>query len=321
MRRAFEILRLLSDGDLHSGEDLALSLGITRAAVWNQIRRLRTEGLSVVATAGGGYQLGCKFEGLDSSEIEKHLKQEGCSLFQCRVEDVIDSTNTRLLLQSGKSNIHRQALFAEFQTIGRGRRGDKWVSPPGSGICFSLGYVFDAPPATFSALSLVVGISLIEALKKIGVRGIKLKWPNDIVRGDEKVAGILIEMRAEASGASRTVIGIGLNFELPQEVAKLVDRPIGDLGHHVTEKFNRNQVAAKILHVLGVNLLRFETTGFVAFHDDWRDSDALSGQNILLALGTRQVNGVSRGVDKNGALLLETNNGLESFLSGHLTVV
>ena len=74
MRRAFEILRLLSDGDLHSGEDLALSLGITRAAVWNQIRRLRTEGLSIVATAGGGYQLGCKFEGLDSSEIEKHLK-------------------------------------------------------------------------------------------------------------------------------------------------------------------------------------------------------------------------------------------------------
>ncbi|MBT4206031.1 MAG: HTH domain-containing protein, partial [Proteobacteria bacterium] len=65
MRRAFEILRLLSDGDLHSGEDLALSLGITRAAVWNQIRRLRTEGLSIVATAGGGYQLGCKFEGLD----------------------------------------------------------------------------------------------------------------------------------------------------------------------------------------------------------------------------------------------------------------
>jgi BirA family biotin operon repressor/biotin-[acetyl-CoA-carboxylase] ligase len=249
------------------------------------------------------------------------LKQEGCFLFQCRVEDVIDSTNTRLLLQSVKSNVHRQALFAEFQTIGRGRRGDKWVSPPGSGICFSLGYVFDTPPATFSALSLVVGISLIEALQKVGVRGIKLKWPNDIVRGDEKVAGILIEMRAEASGASRTVIGIGVNFELPEEVAKLVDRPVGDLGYHVTEKFNRNQVAAKILHVLGVNLLRFETAGFTAFHDDWRESDALSGRNILLALGTRQVEGVSRGVDENGALLLETNNGLESFLSGHLTVV
>ena len=321
MRRAFEILRLISDGGLHSGEDLALSLGITRAAVWNQIRRLRTEGLSIAATAGGGYQLGCKFEGLDSAEIEQHLNREGCSLFQCHVEDVIDSTNTRLLLQSVKSNIHRQALFAEFQTTGRGRRGDKWVSPPGSGICFSLGYVFEAPPATFSALSLVVGISLIEALKKIGVCGIKLKWPNDIVRGDEKVAGILIEMRAEASGASRTVIGIGVNFELPEEVAKLVDRPVGDLGAHVTEKFNRNQVAAKILQVLSVNLLKFETTGFGAFQDDWRDSDVLNGRNILLALGTRQVKGMSRGVDENGALLLETNNGLESFLSGHLTVV
>ena len=321
MRRAFEILRLISDGGLHSGEDLALSLGITRAAVWNQIRRLRTEGLSIAATAGGGYQLRSKFEGLDSAEIEQHLNREGCSLFQCHVEDVIDSTNTRLLLQSVKSNIHRQALFAEFQTTGRGRRGDKWVSPPGSGICFSLGYVFEAPPATFSALSLVVGISLIEALKKIGVCGIKLKWPNDIVRGDEKVAGILIEMRAEASGASRTVIGIGVNFELPEEVAKLVDRPVGDLGTHVTEKFNRNQVAAKILQVLSVNLLKFETTGFGAFQDDWRDSDVLNGRNILLALGTRQVKGMSRGVDENGALLLETNNGLESFLSGHLTVV
>jgi BirA family biotin operon repressor/biotin-[acetyl-CoA-carboxylase] ligase len=321
MRRAFEILRLLSDGGLHSGEDLAVSLGITRAAVWNQIRRLRAEGLLITATAGVGYKLNCQFEALDSAEIERHLQQQGCYLFQCRVEDVIDSTNTRLLLQSVKSDIHGQVLFAEFQTTGRGRRGDKWVSPPGSGICFSLGYVFDTPPATFSALSLVVGISMTEALEKIGVRGIKVKWPNDIVRGEEKVAGILIEMRVEASGASRTVIGIGLNFVLPEKVIKLVDRPIGALESHVTDKFTRNQVAATILHVLSVNLLRFETSGFAAFHDDWRNFDALSGRNIRLELGTREVKGISRGVDENGALLLDTNSGLESFLSGHLTVV
>jgi BirA family biotin operon repressor/biotin-[acetyl-CoA-carboxylase] ligase len=80
-------------------------------------------------------------------------------------------------------------------------------------------------------------------------------------------------------------------------------------------------VAEKIVHVLCVNLLMFDTTGFGAFQDDWRDSDVLNGRNILLALGTRQVKGMSRGVDENGALLLETNNGLESFLSGHLTVV
>ncbi len=321
MRRAFEILKLLADGGLHSGENLAHCLGITRAAVWNQVKRLRTEGLSISGTAGGGYRLDFKFEALDGLEIERHLQKLGCSLFQCCVEDVIDSTNTRLLLQSVKSNIHGQVLFAEFQTTGRGRRGDKWVSPPGTGICFSLGYVFDTPPATFSALSLVVGISMAEALDKIGVDGIKLKWPNDIVRGQEKIAGILIEMRAEASGASRTVIGIGLNFMLPEKVSKLVDRPVGDLGSHVTVKFTRNQVAATILHVLNVNLSRFEISGFAAFHDDWRNFDSLLGRKIRLELGAREVNGVSRGVDKNGALLVETNSGLESFLSGHLTVI
>ncbi|MEQ8496400.1 MAG: biotin--[acetyl-CoA-carboxylase] ligase, partial [Gammaproteobacteria bacterium] len=194
MRRALELLGLLADGAEHPGTELAAQLGVTRAAVWNQVRRLRDEGIAIEATPAQGYRLGGGFEALDAALMHSLLGARGCHAWRTiDVAGVTDSTNERLLRAHDAGDQHGHVLFAEYQTAGRGRRGDRWISPPGSGLCFSLAWRFDTPPPTFSALSLAVGLAVVTCLEGEGVRGARLKWPNDVVRDDAKLAGILIE--------------------------------------------------------------------------------------------------------------------------------
>jgi len=270
MRRAFDLLKLLADGTEHAGEDLAAELGVTRAAVWNHVSRLRAE---------GGYN---------------------------RIEtiEVTDSTNERLLQEQAAGDVHGRVLFAEYQNAGRGRRGDRWMSPPGSGLCFSLAWRFDAPPTTFSALSLVVGVALVESLQPLGVRDALLKWPNDIVRGAGKMAGILIEMRSELSGPSTTVIGVGLNVSLSTHARELIDRPSDDFLSAGGSPLSRNVLAASLLAGLATALDTFAREGFAPFRDRWHALDALAARKVTLELGPRTVVGVARGVDEHGALII-----------------
>jgi BirA family biotin operon repressor/biotin-[acetyl-CoA-carboxylase] ligase len=321
MRRAFDLLNSLADGAERSGEDLAKSLGVTRAAVWNQIRKLRRQGLSIVIGPNGGYLLQMSYSALNAKAITASLRKKGVDHINCSVEFVVDSTNERLLQGLTGRSLHGDALCAEYQTLGRGRRGDKWISPPGSGICLSLCWFFGTPPSTFSALSLAVGISIIKRLEDLGAKGLQLKWPNDIMRDEKKIAGILIEMRAESAGMCKTVIGVGINFDLPKQAKDHIDRPAGDLGGEVTHHYTRNEVIGEILAGLSIDLERFGRLGFEIFTDDWRRLDLLHGQKVRLELGERDITGIAAGVDSNGALIIENSSGVERFLSGHLVLL
>ena len=242
MKRAINLLSLLADGREHSGASLANLLGVGRAAVWNQVDRLRSAGVAIEATVGHGYVLRGGFEPIDAGFIHNALNTLiGEGALHIRATDVTDSTNQQLLNRHEEKDIHSEVLFAEYQTAGRGRRGDKWVSPPGTGLCFSVGWLFDVPPATFSALSLVIGTSLVETLKKNGLKKVYLKWPNDVVTDKGKLAGILIELRAQAGGPATTVIGIGVNLDIPAEAHSLVDQPIDDLHSAIGKKSNRTE--------------------------------------------------------------------------------
>jgi len=321
MRRAFDLLHSLAGGVERSGEELAKSFGVTRAAVWNQIRKLRQQGLSINIGPNGGYLLQTPFLALDAKEITANLRGKGVDDINCSVEFVVDSTNERLLQGLTGGSLHGDALCAEYQTLGRGRRGDKWVSPPGSGICLSLCWFFDTPPSTFSALSLVVGIAIINRLEDLGATGLQLKWPNDIMRGEKKIAGILIEMRAESAGMCKTVIGVGINFNLPDQSKDQIDRPASDLGHRVNQRYTRDQVISEILAGLSFDLDKFGRLGFNSFTDDWQRLDLLYGRKVRLELGERDFTGIAGGVDSNGALIIKNKSGVERFLSGHLVVL
>jgi BirA family biotin operon repressor/biotin-[acetyl-CoA-carboxylase] ligase len=318
MRRAFALLDLLSDGAEHGGTELAEALGVTRAAVWHQVAQLREQGMVIAASRGHGYQLPGGFEALSAASIRAQLSGPARESLHVETVTLTDSTNERLLAALNSGDIHGQVLLAEHQTAGRGRRGDRWLSPPGSGLCLSLGWRFDQPPATFSALSLVVGMAITESLRELGVSAAMLKWPNDILYDGGKLAGILIEMRSEAGGPCRTVIGIGINVQMSAQARALIDQPVEDFTHASGQAVSRNRLAAVLLSALARTLPQFGRDGFAVFRQDWLRYDALVGQAVKLELPNRTVLGTARGVDDHGALIIEHDGGRETFVSGHL---
>ena len=319
MRRAFELLHLLHDGAEHSGGELATRLGITRSAVWNHVDTLRKQGIDVRATRGRGYRLEGGFEALDAERIDAAVRRYGTAdIAKVEVVTVTDSTNERLLARAARDDIHGCVLLAEYQTAGRGRRGDSWIAPPGSGLCLSLGWRFELPPATLSALGLVMGVAVVTSLREHGAQRVTLKWPNDVLLDGRKVAGILIEMRSEASGPCTAVIGVGLNLRLSPQAQVLIDQPSGDLESAVSAPVSRNGLGGAVISELVACVRRFAVQGFDAFRTAWERDDALAGRSITLELPGRVIAGVARGVDRGGALVVEHAGARESFMAGHV---
>lgn len=319
MDKAFEILRVLNDGHSHSGAQIALQLGITRGAVWNRVQRLQARGVSIFGVTGKGYRLAQPFDFLSAPAIEAKL--DGASrqaLGAIEIAQITDSTNQQLLQRAARGDVHGSVLFAEYQTAGRGRRGDSWIAPPGSGLCLSLGWRFDAPPSTMSALSLAIGIAVARTARALGVQAVALKWPNDVLFKTRKLAGILIEMRAEYGGPSTVVIGIGLNCTIERDVREKISQPVADLSEALATRPARNAVAGVLLNHLVEVLTVFSMQGFAPLSAEWQEFDGLAGHVVELTLPDRTVRGVALGVDASGMLLIEHAGRVESFLAGHV---
>ena len=319
MEKVFEVLAALSDGKTHSGAVLAARFGIGRGAVWSRVKRLQALGADIAAVPGKGYQLVPAFEFLSAARITEQLAPEvRAALGALQVCAVVDSTNQRLLDAAQSSDIHGEAWLAEFQTAGRGRRGDRWLAVPGACICLSLGWRFNVPPRDLGALSLVVGVAVARALQGLGARGLALKWPNDVLYAGRKLAGILIEMRSELGGPCTVVIGIGVNVALGPEVQAKIDQPTASLADACVAVPARNRIAAALLASLFETLQGFATNGFGAFMPAWQTLDALAGQAVEVTLPGRMVHGIARGVDINGLLQIEHDGRVEAFLAGHV---
>lgn len=321
MQKAFELLEHLQDGHTHSGEEIASRLGVTRTAVWNHVKRLQAEGVAVHAVSGKGYRIPGGYEFLDSAAIESALSASSrTAITALHIERVTDSTNQRLLDLITRSDIHGVAWLAEYQTRGRGRRGGSWLAPPGSGLCLSFGWRFEAPPSSMSALSLVVGIAVVRALKRLGAMNLTLKWPNDIYHTDRKLAGILIEMRSEFGGPCTVAIGIGLNVALSPDAHARINENATDVSAACDFAPSRNIVAASILDELILVLQDFSVSGFDPYRAEWQRYDYLADRCIRLEMPERIVRGIARGVAADGTLLVEHGATTEAFLAGHIVL-
>ena len=198
----FSILRLLSDGEFHSGVTIAQNFGISRTSVSNALRDLDTLGLVVHKVHGRGYRLSSPMQWLDREMILQHLGREA-KAFQLEILETAESTNSLLLQKtatgtsSGNDSI--RVVAAELQTGGRGRRGRRWHSALGDGLTFSLLWRFPQGANFLSGLSLAVGIAIARALQSSGIKGVVLKWPNDVLFHYRKLAGILIELQGHQS--------------------------------------------------------------------------------------------------------------------------
>jgi BirA family biotin operon repressor/biotin-[acetyl-CoA-carboxylase] ligase len=315
----------LADGEFHSGETLAAELAVSRSAVWKAAKALRELGATVHAVRNRGYRLAGTAEPLDGARITQMLS--GTARERVRRVDTawtLGSTNTVLMERPHPPAGSGEALLAEYQTAGRGRRGRPWVAPPGGAICLSFSWVFGDVPRDLGALGLVIGVCALEALRHLGVSGIGLKWPNDLLIDARKLGGILIELRAESAGPACVIIGIGLNVALGAALRE----KIGTMGLAPTDLASaglkeggaRNTVAAGLISSFVQGLLDFERGGLKPFVQKWMEADALRGRPVTVTATQSVTKGIARGIDLDGALLVETPQGLLRFITGDVSV-
>jgi BirA family biotin operon repressor/biotin-[acetyl-CoA-carboxylase] ligase len=318
------VFQRLDDRGFLSGEALAADLSVTRAAVWKAVEQLRELGVALDAQTSKGYRLAPGVSALSVDRIHSLLPADvRARLEVLLVEWTLESTNTRLLEALPPAAGTAAVVLAEHQTGGRGRRGRGWVAPPGGALCLSLGWQYADMPVDLSALSLVVGLCAVNALTALGVPGVALKWPNDLVTADGKLGGILIEMRAESGGPVHVVAGIGLNVALDdaaRATVKATGNTADDIRAHCTPVPDRNAIVAALLARLIPAFEGFPRHGLAPHLDNWQDCDALRDHEVRVENAGEVTRGVARGVDSHGALLVETPAGVRRFISGEVTV-
>ncbi|GGO75328.1 bifunctional biotin--[acetyl-CoA-carboxylase] ligase/biotin operon repressor BirA [Bowmanella pacifica] len=310
------ILTKLADGQFHSGEELGAELGISRAAISKHIKALEGLGLEIFSVTGKGYRLASKLDLLDPSLINAARRFSDKPL---TVLSVVDSTNTYLKL---KQSAHRNgaACLAEAQTAGRGRQGRKWQSPFGASLYLSMYWTFSGGYQAIGGLSLMIGVAVVEALNRLGVEGLQLKWPNDIYLDGKKLGGVLVEVEGQIHDQSHCIVGVGLNIRLPDLVREEIDQPYTDLAQHVTRLPDRNLLAAAVLDELQENLIRFEHEGLAAFLPRWEALNLFKARKIKMLCGSNHFEGVCLGVNKDGALLVRLPDGVKAFYGGEVSV-
>jgi BirA family biotin operon repressor/biotin-[acetyl-CoA-carboxylase] ligase len=318
------LLMLLADGRLHSGEWLAQRLGVSRAAIWKGIERLRMRGVDVQAVPRRGYALPLAVELLEEGNIRAAVGNErAMRLRSLHLEFDVDSTNTRLLASPPPPFGYADVLLSELQHAGRGRRGRHWIAPFGGSIALSLSWSFTDASKASPTLSLCVGVAVARALVRAGAQGIGLKWPNDIWLADRKVGGVLIELRAEAGGPAHVVIGVGVNVALAPLSRDRIETSgvrIAAVADACATPPSRNFIAGAIIDELLSMLADFEREGFAAFRAAWTGLDVLRDRPAQVLVGEKVVSGTVRGVDAQGALQLEREGRLYEFVSGEVSL-
>ncbi|MFV8835419.1 bifunctional biotin--[acetyl-CoA-carboxylase] ligase/biotin operon repressor BirA [Aquisalimonas sp.] len=318
MTRTDRLLTELADGVPHSGEALGQALGVTRAAVWKLIRQLQDDSVPVFSEPGKGYRLQHPVELLEADAIRAATGERGAAMLErISVERVVDSTNRRLF-EASSSEALPQALFAEAQSAGRGRRGRDWHSPFGRNLYMSIAWPFSDVPGGLGGLSLAVGLAVADVLASYDARGLGLKWPNDLLIDGDKLGGILVELQGEPAGPCTAVVGLGLNL-FPDDT-DTIDQPWTALAEHVARWPGRNVIAGQVLGGAVEALARFGDQGFPGFLDQWPRHDILAGRRVRLFAGNRVVDGTAAGVDQTGCLLLERDGGVEPWSAGEVSL-
>ncbi|MEO6076456.1 MAG: biotin--[acetyl-CoA-carboxylase] ligase [Dokdonella sp.] len=316
------LIAALADGAVVSGSELARRLGITRAAIWKRIESLRDLGLAISGSTGSGYRMSFPYEALDADVISSMLSNQARqSITDVQVAWQVVSTNSVLMQRSPNDDQSASVLLAEVQTSGRGRRGRIWQSAIGGSLVLSLRWNFDRGMSALAGLSLVAGLGVIGALHDIGIRGVGLKWPNDVVADRRKLAGILVEIGGEAQGPCHAVIGIGINIHLNPATAASIDQPWVDVDSLAPSGHGsyRNRLAALLLSRLAESLQEFNTAGFTPFLDEQARYDVLIGRRVCVDAPAERC-GIALGVDPRGALRIRGDNGEFLVETGEVSV-
>ena len=311
------LLKLLEDGQFHSGEELGAKLGVSRAAVWKQLRALEVE-LSVPlhSVKGKGYRLAEPIRLLDSAVLNAPGLEPA---WGAHVLATVDSTNAEAqrLLVGGTSGTFY--VVSEQQTSGRGRRGREWISPFGLNLYYSLAVPVGGGVRQLEGLSLVVALALLRVVKALGVEAAGLKWPNDILVNNKKLSGILLELSGDPADLCHVVIGIGLNVNMLM-ADDAITQPWISLRQELGRVIDRNELVLSLnehlAHYLDVQMQH----GFTALRSEWEVNHLWQGRQVAITAGAEPVVGRVLGVDDAGAVRLAVDGVERSFSGGELSL-
>ncbi|MBA3024754.1 MAG: biotin--[acetyl-CoA-carboxylase] ligase [Gammaproteobacteria bacterium] len=315
----FTLLRLLADGEFHSGEDMARQLGMSRASVHNALHDVAQYGVLLHSVRGRGYRLSHPLCWLDKDRILAEVGDVRAAL-DLQILECATSSNALLLQAASQGAASGRVVAVEWQSAGRGRLGRTWHAGLGEALTFSLLWRFECGLAALSGLSLAVGVAMMRALRELGVEDAGLKWPNDVMLPSGKLAGILLEAQGDMLGPSAVVIGIGLNLTAPAEANK-IGQAAGDLSACGVELSQRNKVLAVLLKHLVPVLREFSAHGFTAMYKEWERAHIHANRPVeMLMPDGKRIEGVALGVTDEGALRVETAEGLREFHSGEVSL-
>jgi BirA family biotin operon repressor/biotin-[acetyl-CoA-carboxylase] ligase len=310
------LIRLLQDGRFHSGEEIGAVLGVTRSAVWKQLQRLQVEyGIDVHKVRGRGYRLADRLQLLDHGG---DFQGRHCS-WKCSAELTVDSTNAEALRRMQQGTPVPFAVVAERQTSGRGRRGRVWSSPFGENLYYSLVLRIDRGVRQLDGLSLVVGLAVLRTVQLFGVKGAGLKWPNDVLVGDRKLAGILLELAGDPGDICHVVIGAGINVNMRHSAAEIT-QPWTSVVLETGILCDRNELLGVFQAQLESYLHQHAVAGFAALRDEWESCHLWQMRTVELAAGSIPVIGTVMGVDNSGALRMEVDGAERIFSGGEISL-
>lgn len=315
-----KIAALLSDCRYHDGTSIGNQLNVTRAAVWKAIKKLEDYGIPLKSVKGKGYLLENPLILLEEEKIKSHLSSHAIDL---TILEKVDSTNEYLKKQINHDN-KIKVCAAEVQTQGKARFNRQWHSPFGRNLYLSLLYPFQKDVSELSGLSLVVSLAACKAIETICKLNepLSIKWPNDIVANQKKVAGSLIEIQAESNGFCSAVIGVGTNVNMQQATKKQINQQWVSLQKLSGQYHDRNALCASMINYMLDYLERFRNAGLIDFMKEWKIRDYLYNKAIKLSSNKILYSGMGGGINPQGHLILKLpDNVKKTFSSGDATLL
>ena len=309
-----KLLTLLSDGDFHSGNELGAEVGISRAAVWKRLQGLSDAfGLELQSVPGKGYRLSQPL-----SLIDLNVLQASFPSLPIFAYDSISSTNeyAKKMLATQSAPL---VILADHQTRGRGRRGREWSSPYAQNLYLSFVWPVTQGMAQIDGLSLVVGLAVVRAVAQVVGATAQLKWPNDVLINNSKVAGILLELVGDPADLCHVIIGIGVNLNMTG-TNQAIDQQWTSLALETGNQIDRTQFAQSILESLDLYLDKQKNYGFSSLRSEWLGVHAWQGREVVLSAGNELVRGRIAGIGEKGEICLLVDGQERLFIGGELSL-
>lgn len=313
------LINALAPGDFISGQEFAKKLHVSRTAISKNIIALEEVGFEIYKVSGKGYRLAKPLSLLNENVIQNNLLND-INKLHIDVHNFIDSTNSYLLRQLPNKIQQGQVCLAEYQQSGRGRRGRQWVSPFGANLYMSMYWRLDQGLSAAMGLSVISALAIADAIKQELQLDVQLKWPNDIYYQGKKLAGILIDLEGQPLELCHSVIGIGLNIDMPKALEQKIDQPYTDLQSHYNSQLDRNSLAAAIINCLYQRLSEHPLKDASVLIEQWRCLDYFYNKPVKLISGDKTTLGRCKGINHQGALLLEVAGEIKTVFGGEVSL-